>query len=530
MMYRSLRRALVAAAAALSTTAAPAPIVGAALAVGAPSIASSQQSTTRKRTTTRRSTTTKRRTTRAPATPAVPAWTRPRGASALSSDLGAILARREDGRWGAMVVSITRGDTLFSVAPDEPRTPASTLKMFTSVLALDRLGPNWQFQTEVLRDAAIAADGTLTGNLYLRGDGDPSLSKRFVPGPGLDAPMQEIAAKVAAAGVKRVTGDLVADASAFEARTIPEGWLSRYAGSGYAAPFSALSLNENIVVVAVYPDGRVLLEPATTGISVTNNVRVAGGGGASLRIYRGADGNVIARGSIGRSAAVRRLQLTVGDPPLFTAGALRAALAAQGVTVAGAVRMGTTPPGASVVATHESQHLSDLLAVMNRESINHFAELIFRNAARGPKRDTVGSAETGNALLQRFLTEKVGASPNAASVTDGSGLSVLDRVTPRAMVQLLSYAHRAPWSSAFHASLPVAGESELMRHRMKATPAEGNLHAKTGTTNDVIGLGGYVTAENGEVLAFSFLFNGRDRWNARATMDRMGATMAAFSR
>ena len=83
---------------------------------------------------------------------------------------------------------------------------------------------------------------------------------------------------------------------------------------------------------------------------------------------------------------------------------------------------------------------------------------------------------------------------------------------------------------AFHASLPVAGESELMRHRMRGTPAAGNLHAKTGTTNDVIALGGYVTAENGEVLAFSFLFNGRDRWNARATIDAMGATHGELSR
>ena len=118
----------------------------------------------------------------------------------------------------------------------------------------------------------------------------------------------------------------------------------------------------------------------------------------------------------------------------------------------------------------------------------------------------------------------------SVAVTDGSGLSVLDRVTPRAMVQLLAYAHRAPWGSAFHASLPVAGESELLRNRMKSTPAQGNLHAKTGTTNDVIALGGYVTAENGELLAFSFLFNGHDRWNARATIDKMGATMASFSR
>ena len=97
-------------------------------------------------------------------------------------------------------------------------------------------------------------------------------------------------------------------------------------------------------------------------------------------------------------------------------------------------------------------------------------------------------------------------------------------------MQLLAHAHRAPWGSAFHASLPVAGESELLRNRMRATPAQGNLHAKTGTTNDVIGLSGYVTAENGEILAFAFLYNGKDRWHARETIDAMGPTLAAFSR
>jgi D-alanyl-D-alanine carboxypeptidase/D-alanyl-D-alanine-endopeptidase (penicillin-binding protein 4) len=98
------------------------------------------------------------------------------------------------------------------------------------------------------------------------------------------------------------------------------------------------------------------------------------------------------------------------------------------------------------------------------------------------------------------------------------------------MVELLGYAHASPWSSTFHASLPVAGESELLRRRMKYTPAQGNLHAKTGTTNVVSALAGYVTAKDGEVIAFSFIYNGADRWNAKATMDRMGATLADFLR
>ena len=156
--------------------------------------------------------------------------------------------------------------------------------------------------------------------------------------------------------------------------------------------------------------------------------------------------------------------------------------------------------------------------------------MLWRDAARGPQRNAIGSAQTADSTLQQFLVRQVGVAPGAVVATDGSGLSVLDRVTPRAMVQLLAHANKAPWSSAFHASLPVAGESELLRKRMKFTPAQGNLHAKTGTTNAVIGLSGFVTAENGETLAFAFLFNGNDRFAARATIDLMGPTMAGFSR
>jgi D-alanyl-D-alanine carboxypeptidase/D-alanyl-D-alanine-endopeptidase (penicillin-binding protein 4) len=457
-----------------------------------------------------------------------------RGTAALSATLGNILSRREDGRWGVMVVSLTRGDTLFAREPDTPVVPASTMKMFTSVLAFDRLGPDWRFRTEVLRTGALDGAGTVAGDLVLRGDGDPTLSRRFWAGAeygrGYDAPMRALARRVAAAGIKRVTGAVVGDASAFEERTIPEGWLSRYAGSGYAAPFGALTLNENIVVVAVHPDGRVLLEPATTGIRVENSVRVVGGGGTSVRVFRAADGHVVARGSVGRGAPVTRLQLTVDDPTRYAAGALAAALQAEGVTIDSGVRVGRAPAGAVAVAAVESPPLAEIVAVMNRESINVFAEDLFRRAAHGPGRDGEGSAPAANTMLQQLLAERAGVTAGAVTVTDGSGLSVLDRVTARAMVHMLAYAHRAPWGPAFHASLPVAGESALMRHRMPGTPAAGNLHAKTGTTNDVIALGGYTTAENGELLAFSFVFNGRDRWNARATIDAMGATLSSFAR
>lgn len=498
--------------------------------VGAVSAQTRQRSTQRATTSARRKRPARKR---APVIPAL-RFTTPRGAPALGADLTTLLsARTRNGKWGAMVISLTRGDTLFSHAPDDRLVPASTMKLFTAAIALEKLGPNHTFSTDVLRDGALE-EGVVRGNLVLRGDGDPALSSRWVRG-GPDAPMSLLARFTAGAGVQRVTGDLIADASAFESRRIPEGWLSRYAGAGYAAPFSALSLNENIVIVAITPGASggaaaVTLEPATRALTITNTVRTVAGTRMRISARRVGDDRVTVSGTIGSRAGTARYQLVVGDPATFTAGAFRAALEAQGIQVDGTIRMGTTPPTATLVTSMPSPPLARLVSVMNRESINHYAELLWRDAARGPGRALIGSAETANATLNEFLVKQVGAAPDAVIATDGSGLSVLDRVTARSLVQLLSHGHAASWSSAFHASLPVAGESELLRTRMRATPAQGNLHAKTGTTNEVIGLSGYVTAENGEILAFAFLYNGTDRWHARETIDAMGPTMAAFSR
>src|SRR5688500_8361358 len=141
---------------------------------------------------------------RRPATPPL-RHTTPKGAPALASDLGSMLsARVRNGRWGVMVVSLTRGDTLYSVDPDLLLSPASNMKLYTAALALEQFGPDHQFSTDVLRDGVVTPDGTLEGNLVMRGDGDPALSSRFLQG-GAGAPVELLAQLVASKGIKRVT-------------------------------------------------------------------------------------------------------------------------------------------------------------------------------------------------------------------------------------------------------------------------------------------------------------------------------------
>ena len=482
----------------------------------------------KRRTPTKRRATPRRtpvRTARA-AAPVGPTWTSPRTASALAADLGGILnGHTRDGQWGVLVVSVTRGDTLYAEQPDLLLKPASTMKLMTTAVALETFGPDHTFETKVLTDRG-ASNGEV-GNLYLKGGGDPTLSLRFWQG---ESPMDALARQVVAAGVKHVRGDIVADESAFDSERIPVGWKSSYLMSAYAAPVSALSLNENLVwIVARAVDGKpvVELDPPSTSLPITSTVKVVGGSGGRVVARRSGTGIAVS-GTIGARSAPRRYSLVVQDPPTFAAGGLDASLRRAGVQVDGTVKTGAAPENAASVAEIRSLPLANIVSYMNRESINHFAELLFRDAAHQSGKQ--GSSAAGLETLRAFLTTKAGASREGIRVVDGSGLSEADSLTARTMVQLLSYAHHAPWGSTFHASMPVAGESELLQRRMRSTPAQGNLHAKTGTTNTVISLAGYVTALNGEVLAFAFIYNGRDRWNAKSTIDRMGPTLANFYR
>lgn len=456
----------------------------------------------------------------------------PSGLQKLVHDLTGRLSRAlESEKWGVLVVSLSQGDTLFDRNPDDQLLPASTMKLFTSAVALDRFGPDARFKTEVLRTGAIGEDGVLRGDLVLKGAGDPTLSGRALEAGG-EPPMAALARQVAEAGVQRVAGAIVGDASAFEDGHVPDGWRTRYLRASYASRVSALSFNENRIRVVVRPAGKradVSFEPAVSGVPIWSEVRVASGSrGGRIGVSEDSTGHLRVSGWIGSLSGGRSSEVVVEHPELFAAGALRAALIERGVVVDGPVRAETAPDSAVPVAALLSPTLDRIITQMNGESNNHFAELLFRDAARDV--GVAGSAENANTLLRRFLYEKVNVPPNMLFAADGSGLSTLDRVTPRAMVHLLEYARRAPWGAVLEQSLPVAGETETLRRRMRGTPAKGNLHAKTGSTSEVASLGGYVTARNGELLAFSFIYNGDDPWRARSTIDGMGATLARFTR
>lgn len=458
------------------------------------------------------------------------AWSSPVGAAQLSAALASLIDRAvKSGQWGVLVVSLSQGDTLFTRNADAALAPASTMKVFTSAAALDYLGPAYQFETQALREGKLDSLGVLHGDLVLRGAGDPLLGAHDG-----EHPLRTLAHSVAEAGVREITGTVVGDGSAFESRRVPDGWLERNLSSKYARRVSALSYNQNVVSVTVrVVNGKPQVEvyPTISGLPVTNAVTVrpdSRRGSVSIR-QNAATGAFRVSGWIGAKSPARGNSVNIENPELFAAAAFRAALAAEGIKVVGTrVAARTATDSAARIAGLPSKPLADLVAQMNGESNNHFAELLFRNVARTT--GTIGSADTGNAIMRAFLADKVGTPSRDFFMADGSGLSTLDRVTPRSLVSVLDYSSKAAWATVFSASLPVAGESETLRSRMRGAPAQGRLRAKTGTTGTVISLGGYVTAADGEELAFAFIYNGSEKTRARLAIDAMGSTLASFTR
>ncbi|HEX8362099.1 MAG TPA: D-alanyl-D-alanine carboxypeptidase/D-alanyl-D-alanine-endopeptidase [Longimicrobium sp.] len=392
----------------------------------------------------------------------------------LGRDLRAILRGPGMGgaRHGVLVVSLDRGDTLFSWNADARLTPASNLKLFSTAAALHYLGGDFRWSTYLLADGEVSG-GVLQGDLVLFGTGDPTLgSGRF---PGTSRALDALADSLRARGVRQVAGSLVADGSFFDPRLRAEGWTPDDLRQWYGAPVSALVTAENL------GGGRPVDEP----------VRVAG------ERFRAA----LSRAGIRVRGGLR----TVREPAASRAGF-----------------HGPGPTG-RVLAVHRSPTLAEVVRVTNHVSHNLFADEALRTVGR------VAGGQGSFAAGERAVAQMLAGSA-APRMLDGSGLSRLDRASARTVIDLLARMSRSPEGAAFRASLPVAGTQAGLR-RMFDTGAAGNLRAKTGTLATVSALSGYVTAANGERLAFSIITNDVGQTSAaKEAENRFGARLARFRR
>jgi D-alanyl-D-alanine carboxypeptidase/D-alanyl-D-alanine-endopeptidase (penicillin-binding protein 4) len=426
--------------------------------------------------------------------------------------------------WGLHVVSLATGRTVFSTNADKSFVPASTTKLFTGALALDRLGPDFRIRTSLRAAAVPDAHGTLRGDLVVFGRGDPGFNVAAAGGDW-DRALAPLVDAVRRSGVRRVLGNLVADESFFRGPAQGSGWEYDDLPWYYGAEVSALSVNDNAIDVVVRPAAKigrpaeVFLFPSTRYVAITNHTRtVAAGVARSLAVARAAEANQItARGTVPRDARNATESLAVRQPARWFGEELKRALGRQGIAVRGHVQVRSADlaepaavpgPGNELeLGGCDSAPLRELLPRMLKPSQNLHAQLLLLQAgAAGTRVAGETSEEAGLRALNEFLG-RAGIARDEARFQEGSGLSRHNLVTPRALVRLLTYMTEHPQAAVFRDSLPVAGVDGTLRTRLRGTPAEGNVRAKTGTLSMVHTLAGYLTTAAGEPLVFAVMLN-----------------------
>lgn len=451
--------------------------------------------------------------------------------------------------WGIQVLDLSSGKTVFELNPNSNFVPASNTKLFTTAMALTRLGPDHTFTTRVMADALPDAAGRVAGGIRLVGGGDPNLSARAIPyrmGAITGNPVaaiEDLADQLVAQGVRRIDGDIIGDDRWYLWQPYAVGWGIDDPQSDDGPPISALTLTDNVLTLNVAPGAAVgepaalTLSPAIEFYRIENRVRtVAAGGTRSVRFSR-LPGSRYAElwGTIPLRDRGESLLISVEDPAEFAARALMVALEDRGVLVQGRAiarhlfpsevadpKLGapSDPESGVELARRVSAPLIEDLRITNKVSQNLHAELASRAVAK--LRRGVGSFEAAREEMHEFLDE-VGVDPGSYHLMDGSGLSRLDLLTPRAVIQLLRYMydgqHREEWVSL----LPVGGQDGSLSARFGQTPAAGKVHAKTGSLSHVSALSGYIERADGTWVAFSILVNNYSGPAAgvRGVMDRI---------
>src|SRR2546423_3587805 len=391
-------------------------------------------------------------------------------------------AEFRNGNWGVLIVNPRTGDTLYSKNAGKLFMPASNMKIITSAVALALLGPDYTYKTTFLADGPVR-DSLLDGNLLVIGRGDPTVSDnmRGVATTVMDA----LADSVRAHGIRQVSASLARVGNAFPDSVHGYGWEWDDLGEYYAAGVDELIFNEGMAPTMLRPPPDTLRDslyswpardPASAYLNAFNH------------------------------ALVRR-EITVES------GELDSIL--------------PTPIKMDTLFTFISLPMRSIVPALMKPSQNQIAEILLKTI--GLERGGMGTADSARKIVGQQLLAW-GVQPDGFIIRDGSGLSRHDLVSPETLVRVLDRIQQDTAFAVFYNAMPIAGVDGTLKDRMKGTPAEGNVHAKTGSIAESRALSGYVTTADGERLIFSILANNWTTPSSAVTgiADQIAAALAAY--
>lgn len=444
-----------------------------------------------------------------------------------------ITSQRMRGTRSSVVVRDAHSNRIvYQYRGDQGVTPASNVKVLTATTALEVLGKDYTFHTDVLTNGKVT-NGVLDGHLYLRGTGDPTL---------LETDLQGLAKQLRDAGIHSVTGHIVADDTWFDTQRLSPGIYKSDETHYYAAQISALTLSPNkdydagttIVTATPTTNGKpaaVKLTPHTNIVKVINRTRTVPKNRANTVTMSRQQGtnNIIVSGNAPVNGGSKRQWVTVANPSAYTADVFKLALAKQGVKLTKEARVtrGKTPVNANMLASKESISLYYLMMPFMKYSNNAHAEILAKSMGRAVYND--GSWNAGLRVVKETL-EKDGINTAGIYLEDGSGMSHKNKIPSEKISQVLFAAQSKDWYKAFERSLPVAGINDRMlggtlRNRLTSPLVKGKVLAKTGSLNRTDSLSGYVKTKSGQELIFSILTENVNG-SAKPDIDKMVQVIA----
>lgn len=424
--------------------------------------------------------------------------------------------------WGGLATYADDKKTeLFSLQADKRFAPASTLKLLTTAAALEKLGPNHRFETRLYATSLPDENGILNGDLYLRGGGDMTLgSKRVKGAETYTAVLKKWVQAIKQAGIKQINGTIYADVSLFEGQTIADKVNWENIGNYFAAPASALSFNDNLFTIHFQGElahGQLaqvaVTEPAIAGVEIQSFVTTdAKNKKDNAYVYGAPDQyNLKIFGTIPTTLTGFSIKAAIPNPALFTVQALEQALAKQDITLQHPPRVISEKPDYEpmhLLHTYYSPELKDIIFIVNKRSFNLYADMLLRHLALADGQK--GSIQNGVKALTEFLRKNNLAEESDTVLYDGSGLSRDNMLTPRVLVNTLSFMMQSPHFGYYYRSLATPddrGDLLILRRFLKPSHRVEDVRLKGGTIDGVKALAGYAPNAEGRLIAFAFIAN-----------------------
>lgn len=418
--------------------------------------------------------------------------------------------------WGVVIQSLKSGEYFYKRNEDKFFVPASNLKLFTTAGGLLLLGSDYRFSTNILLNG-YQSGSTIYGDLIIQGRGDPTISGRF-HNNDINFVFDTWIDSLLDLGITNIKGNIVGDDNLFDAIGLGNGWAWDYETDWYAAQSSAISFNDNCVDLTIYYNDNydsviVTSKPDLRNIVILNNVKPAiGSEKTDIVVVRDRGTNVInISGKFRKDADTIITYATVQNPTQFAMLALKNRLENRGIRVNGyAVDIDDYERTINyndldLLFVSYSEKLREIIKVINKGSQNFFAEQLLKTI--GLEKLGFGSVANGVTAVKEIFAD-IGLNPENIIMVDGSGLSHLNMVTPKQVVELLKYMYsNKKVYTDFYNSLPIAGIDGTLGKRMKNTTAEKVVRAKTGFISHVRSLSGYAVTGDNEPITFSMIAN-----------------------